>query len=388
MNIVVNAVPMAGTLTGIARYLRNLYARLEQVNGVSVSYFNGHRMMPGMPCPNRSAGRRTAARIMRALPAPLSFGARAVRWYLYEHRLNQAVSRAMGSWADRNGCPPVVHHETGFTPARLTRVPTLFSLYDLSLRRYRETQPRERVMLFDYFMEKRLAHADHILTISGFVRREIMDEFKIPGAMVSSVHLAADPLFSPAGPGPVRETLDRYGLPGEYLLFVSSLEPRKNIGLLVDAMAQTRTSIPLVLAGWQGWGEKPWLATIKDRGLKNRIYFTGHLPDHDLKHLYSGARALVYPSLYEGFGLPILEAMACGCPVICANAASMPEVAGDAARLIDPLDAGDLASAIDEVVLKEDLRAGLVERGLSRTAGFTWEKTAAQTLEIFKKVAP
>lgn len=176
------------------------------------------------------------------------------------------------------------------------------------------------------------------------------------------------------------------GLPEDYLLFVSSLEPRKNIDLLVAALELTRTDIPLVLVGWQGWGEKPWMEKVNSKRLKGRIFFTGHLPDRDLKAVYSGATALIYPSIYEGFGLPILEAMACRCPVICSNAASMPEVAGDAAILIDPFDADDLARAIDLIVHDTSAGKALIEKGVRHVAGFTWRKTAQKTVDIFKQV--
>ncbi len=378
MKILVNAAPMAGLLTGIARYLRNLYAQLETMEGVEVMYYMGNTVSPEMPGLADAQKWQKTARSIRKLPAPLLFGLRAARWYQYEYGLNRTA---------QNGRAGIdLLHETGFTPARFTAAPSLFSMYDLTLRRYQETQPKERVMLFEYFMKTRLAHADHILTISEFVRQEIIDEFKVSPSMVTAVHLAPDPLFAPSHPGPVETVLNRYRLPREYLVFVSSLEPRKNIDLLIEAMAMTRTDIPLVLVGWQGWGEKPWLEKIQDKGLKNRIYFTGHLPDNDLKHVYAGATALVYPSLYEGFGLPILEAMACGCPVICSNAASMPEVAKDAAILIDPYGKADLASAIDTVVHDSDKRKFLIEQGILNAGKFTWEKTARKTLEVFKKV--
>ena len=139
----------------------------------------------------------------------------------------------------------------------------------------------------------------------------------------------------------------QYNLTGEYLLFVGSLEPRKNLPLLIQAMQLCNTNISLLIVGWEGWGDKSWMQTIRESGLTQRIILTGYVDDETLACLYSGASAFVYPSLYEGFGLPILEAMACGCPVICSDVASMPEVAGDAAIRIDPASAEDLAAAID-----------------------------------------
>jgi alpha-1,3-rhamnosyl/mannosyltransferase len=319
-------------------------------------------------------------RSVRRLPDPLVFGMRTARWFQYEYFLNR-VCRDPHSGI-------TLYHETAFTPARLTAVPTVYSVYDLSLRRYRHTHPKERVWLFEYFIRTRLRYARHILTISEFIRNEIIDEFKVSPAMVTSVPLAPDPLFAPAGVSEIEAVKQKYHLPDHFLLFVSSLEPRKNIGLLLEALAAAKTDIPLVLAGWHGWGDKHWLETIQTSRLNGRIFFTGHVPDQDLRAMYSTATALVYPSLYEGFGLPIVEAMACGCPVICADAASMPEVAGDAALYIDPVRPDSLTHAIDTLVHDTGLRRSLVNRGAARSGQFTWEKTARKTIDLFRCITP
>jgi len=148
-----------------------------------------------------------------------------------------------------------------------------------------------------------------------------------------------------------------------------------------------KTDIPLVIAGWEGWGDKSWRDTIQGAGLEKRIVFTGYVDDETLACLYSGATAFVYPSLYEGFGLPILEAMSCGCPVICSNVSSMPEVAGKAAILISPFDAEDLAFAIDIVSGDQDMRCQLIQKGLERAAEFSWRRTAELTRDVFCRVS-
>lgn len=377
MKILVDAIPMTGLLTGIARYLRNLYGTMSLMDQVETSYFDGRTMVDSMPPLADSMKWQQTTKAVRSLPDPVVFGLRAARWLKYEYYLNRICKKRSFS----------IYHETAFTPAKLTSVPTVYSVYDLSLRRYRETHPKERVWLFEYFIKTRLQYADHILTISEFIRQEIIDEFKVSPSMVTAVPLAPDPLFAPSAPNLVKTVKLKYHLPDDYLLFVSSLEPRKNIDLLIQALTMADTDIPLVLVGWQGWGEKNWLEKIKNNNLKSRIIFTGHVPDHDLCAVYTGATALVYPSLYEGFGLPIVEAMACNCPVICSDTASMPEVAGGAAFLIDPARSDDLAMAIEKIVYDTQIRRDLVEKGCSRAANFTWKSTAEQTLEVFKKVA-
>jgi len=373
-------MPMTGLLTGIARYLRNLYTAMGRMDSVELSFFNGTRMSHAIPTKAVSGKRQAALGVVRNLPDPVLFGLRAALWLKYEHGLERLCRKKGMDCFD-------LYHETAFTPAKFTGVPTVYSLYDLCLRRFRQTQPKERVWLFEHFIKTRLKYARHILTISEFVRQEIIWEFKVPPSMVTAIPLAPDPVFVPAPPGKVQAVLDRYNLPADYLVFVSSLEPRKNIDLLIHALEKTNSDIPLVLVGWEGWGTKGWLSRLGSAALKNRIYFTGHVPDMDLTAIYTGALALIYPSLYEGFGLPIVEAMACGCPVICSNTASMPEVAGDAAVLIDPLDSDDLAGAIDLVVHDTSVRNNLVVKGFQQAGKFTWDSTAEKTLKLFEQVA-
>jgi len=246
---------------------------MAQMDLVDLNYFNGKQSSTAIPPLAKSHQRQQAIKFLRQLPDPLLFGLRAGRWLKYEHGLN-------GLCQQTKGLPFDIYHETAFTPAKLTRVPTVFSVYDLSLRRYRETHPKERVWLFEYFIKTRLQYATHILTISEFIRNEIIEAFKISPSMVTAIPLAPDPIFRPCSQDHLKDVLTRYHLPTSYLLFVSSLEPRKNIDLLIEAMEAAGTDIPLVLAGWQGWGEKRWLEKIRGLCFKNRIYFTGHVPDH------------------------------------------------------------------------------------------------------------
>jgi glycosyltransferase involved in cell wall biosynthesis len=378
MKILIDAIPMTGLLTGIARYLRNLYHAVDRLNLADTAYFNGRHLSDSLP-PLADAGHwQQMTRSVRRLPDPVVFALRAARWHRYEQRLNRICRSETNRFS--------LYHETAFTPARLKAVPSVFSIYDLSLRRYRHTQPKERVWMFEYFIKTRLKYARHMLTISEFIRHEIMDEFKVHPSRVSSIPLAPASFFAPSSSVMVAQVQKKYCLPKEYLLFVSSLEPRKNIDLLIDALAVADMDIPLVLVGGYGWGDKAWLEKINKGRLKKRIFCTGHVSDQDLAAVYTGATALVYPSFYEGFGLPILEAMACGCPVICSNAASMPEAAGNAALYIDPLDVDSLVHAIETLVPDTHGRQTLKTAGLARAKNFTWEKTARQTMDIFQRV--
>ncbi len=376
MKILVNAIPLVGLLTGISRYVRQLYHELEQIPNIDVFYFDGirvHRRMPDQAVPEEWI--RSTASIWK-LPDPIVFSLRSVFWLKYEWLLRR-VCRA-GSYD--------LYHETGFLPAALRDVPTVYSVYDLSLSKFRHAHPRERVWFHDFFFPRRIAYATHILTISDFIRQEASLALHIPASRISAVHLAPSSDFYPRQADRIQRVRERFEIPESYLLFVGSLEPRKNLALLMQALPRCHARIPLVLAGWEGWGDKDWLRSVSGFAPEKRIILTGYVDDETLACLYSGATAFIYPSLYEGFGLPILEAMACGCPVICSNVASMPEVAGDAAIQMDPSRIDELATAIDLLTGNKDIRRSLIGKGLARAAGFTWKRTADKTLEVFQKV--
>lgn len=377
MNILLDALPLNGLTTGISRYVRNLYFQMEKLSGVSVYYFSGRSCTTDMPVKVNPDVWIKNTSSTRRLPAPASFGLRSIGWLSYERRLRRC--------AKNNGFH--VYHETNYTPSAIKDVPQVFTLYDLSLMKYRETHPRSRVWFSDVFFKRRMKYAAHVITISDFVRSEVCDDLHLDREKVTAIPLAPSPFFFPRDRVKARGVIKELGLPKEFILFVGTLEPRKNLSLLVKALAVCEHDIPIVLAGWDGWGDDAWLKAAETQGLRNRIFTTGYVDEETLACLYSSALALVFPSLYEGFGLPVLEAMACGCPVICSNAASLPEVAGDAALLIDPFQVGDLAAAVDKVVGDHALREDLIRKGLLRSAQFSWERTAKQTLAVFRAVS-
>ncbi|MFA7184606.1 MAG: glycosyltransferase family 1 protein [Victivallales bacterium] len=378
MKILVDAIPMTGLLTGIARYLRNLYGAMDRMNQVELFYFNGNRSMDAMPPLAASDKWQQATRAVRALPDPVVFAMRAARWLRYEYKLNRQCRKMAYD----------VYHETAFTPSSIKQcVPQVFTLHDLSLIHFRKCHPKERVWFSDFFLHRRIHEASHLIVPSQFIKNEVCDTLLIDESRITAIPEAPDPFFYQRSEQQIKETKRKLSLPDDYLLFVGTLEPRKNIKIIIQALGQMHDKIPLVLTGWEGWGDKPWLEIAARHNLESYIYKTGHIDEKSLACLYSGARALVYPSLYEGFGLPIVEAMACGCPVICSNTASMPEVAGKAAVLIDPADSDDLAQAIETLVYDAQFRTRLVQEGFNRAAGFTWEQTAGKTLDLFKAVA-
>jgi len=377
MDIIVNAIPLTGLLTGISRYVRCLYRELQTVPDVSTTYFTGFAQLSDMPQQAEPHAWSKGTEMIWRLPDAVVTGMRAVYQLNFERRLRKACHNKKYS----------IYHETAFFPVALKEVPVIYTMYDISLIKYRAEHPRERIWFFDLFFKRRLPYAAHILTISNFMRNELIETLKLPEDAVTAITLAHAQCFYPRSPQDIVKMLERNDLPKEYILFVGTLEPRKNLSLLIKALSRTKNKMPLILAGWKGWGDKTWLQEVKALGLEKQIYFTDYVDDEILACLYSGAVALAYPSIYEGFGLPILEAMACGCPVICSNVASMPEVAGDAAVLFDPRDADELAMAIDHVAEDPDARRRLIQKGFNRAASFTWGQTAERTLDLFRRVS-
>ena len=232
--------------------------------------------------------------------------------------------------------------------------------------------------------------ADRVIVPSHAVKRDVVQRLGLPEDLVTVTHHGCEPRFHPeADPASRRAAAARYGLPPRYVLAVGTLEPRKNLTTLLKAFARLRRAgevdpaLRLVLAGARGWLDEPIFRTVRSFGLDEVVRFPGFIDDDDLPDLYRGAEAFVFPSLYEGFGLPLLEAMACGAPVVASNTSSMPEVAGGAAMLVDPLDVGGMAAAVARILRDEGLRARLRGAGLARARRFSWETAARQVLDAY-----
>ena len=232
--------------------------------------------------------------------------------------------------------------------------------------------------------------ADLVVVPSRAVQRDVVQYLRVPEDRVAVTPHGCEARFNPS---PDRAAAGaaaaRYGLPARYLLAVGTLEPRKNLTTLLRAFARLRDraavdpAVGLVIAGARGWLDDPIFRTVQSLGLEAAVRFPGFVDDDDLPALYRGAELVAFPSLYEGFGLPLLEAMACGIPVVSSNTSALPEVAGGAALLVDPLDVDGMAQAIARVLDEATLRARLREDGLARAAQFSWEKAARQTLNAY-----
>jgi len=366
IRLIVNAVPMTYVQTGVGRYLRNLYLQLEQDFGheLDIVYFDGHGLAPTMPTgPENMARWSRVSSLFWKLPALAAFGVR-VGMQLRRDQLFRWLARGVD-----------LYHEAAFFPFLTPPgVRTVFTVHDMTLARLPETHPRERVMYFNRYFWRRLPRVARFLTVSDFTRRELIELCGVAPERVRTTHLACEGGFwRPRSQAAVRSFRARRGLPEEYFLFVGSGDPRKNLSIIPPALEAAGLAQPLVVIGWEGWAQPP-----------GNVRMLGYVSDEELACAYSGALALVFPSLYEGFGLPLVEAMACGCPLIVSGRTSLPEVAGDAALYFDEprsveVVAAQLRRAVEDISLRQELSA----RGLAQSRRFDWKTTAAQTYESF-----
>jgi glycosyltransferase involved in cell wall biosynthesis len=234
--------------------------------------------------------------------------------------------------------------------------------------------------------------ADMVIVPSSAAAEDVVHFLGVERERIRVIPMGCEARFQPSEEATQTAALRRrYDLPERYILFVGTLEPRKNVKTLLQAFAQViaetpRNDLKLVIAGGKGWGGEDYMAMVEALKLHNHVRFTGFVDDDHLPDLYRGALLFVYPSLYEGFGLPVLEAMACGTPVITSNRTSLPEVAGDAALLVDPIQPEALAAAMSSIMNDAELRQALRAKGLARAHAFTWDAAAQQTLAIYRAV--
>ena len=279
-----------------------------------------------------------------------------------------------------------------YTAPPLAPCPVVTTIHDLSFEHIPETfNLRSRVQL-RLTVRATARRAAHVIAPSEYTRRDLVETYGLDEGRVSAIPLAVAPGFRPVEDGAELERVKkRYGISGEYVLAVGSIQPRKNLARLVRAYSalrrgRGRSNLPqLVLVGKQAWLYGDTLTAIEEEKLGDSVVLTGYVSEGDLPALYTGALLFAYPSFYEGFGLPPLEAMSCGAPVLTGNLTSLPEVVGDAGLTVDPLDTDALAAGLARLIDDDALRADLRERGLQRARRFDWRETARMTLQVYRR---
>lgn len=283
-------------------------------------------------------------------------------------------------------------HALAFVAPLVGSPPFVVTIYDLSFLRYPQAfRPFNRWYLH-HFTARAVQRARAIITISESTRQDVINFFRVAPERVQTIYCGVDSTFCPLPAATIAAFKAKQGLPDNFVLYLGTLEPRKNVEGLIRAYAHWRRQAaqvpPLVIAGGKGWYYQEIFKLVETLHLAESVHFPGYIPQEALALWYNAATFFVYPSHFEGFGLPVLEAMACGTPVITSTAASLPEIIGPdgAGRLVDPADPLALAEAMAQLSHDADLRARLARQGLARAANFQWEKTARQTVALYQKV--
>lgn len=278
-------------------------------------------------------------------------------------------------------------HGTNYEIPFWSRRPTVVTIHDLSLMLLTGVHTKELMWRGRWRLPWMAKRASRIITPSNSIKKELCEAFDIPPDKVAVTPEAPRPVFKRREDP---ELLRRLGIEGDFILFVGTIEPRKNLRRLVKAFDQmlrnTSLSPKLVIAGGKGWMMDDFVSFIEEKGVADRVCLTGYLQDEDLCTLYSTCTAFIYPSLYEGFGLPPLEAMACGAPVITSRTPALMETVGNAARLVDPKDIRDIAQAMTEMLSEQKAREHYAELGKVHVKQFSWEQTALKTLEVYREL--
>jgi glycosyltransferase involved in cell wall biosynthesis len=283
-----------------------------------------------------------------------------------------------------------VLHEPSFFGPFWSPCPLVVVIHDVIYKRYPRYYPGPWRLYLNFSMSIIARTAARIITDSESSKRDVARYYDVPLTRIRVVYLGVDRQYHKMDSKRANTYIrDKYGLSRPYVLCVGAQEPRKNVPRVLQAFALLSGSLRsshVVVAGVKGSATEEIVGTAETLGIRSQVRFLGYVPTEDLPALYNSASLFVFPSLYEGFGLPVLEAMACGTPTVASNTSSIPEVCADAAILVDPLDVTAMAQAMEHVLVDDDLRRGLVARGLERARHFTWDRTARETLAVYREL--
>jgi glycosyltransferase involved in cell wall biosynthesis len=306
-------------------------------------------------------------------------------WTPSHHRLEQTALRVEISHLDLG-----VLHSPDFIPPFQRNCKSIITIHDLAFLLYPHFLTKESARYYGQ-IDQAVKRTDHIIAVSESTRQDTIRLLGAPEHKITVIYESANPIYRPVNDQEaLKWTKSKYHITNDFILFVSTIEPRKNLPTLLKAYRQLldsyKANVKLVIVGRRGWLSEEVLTLVDKLKLTSNVLFLGRVPVEDLLHLYNAAQLLVQPSFYEGFGLPPLEAMACGTPVVVSNVSSLPEVVGDAGLLVDPEDVSELTVAIWRILTDEALRADLIVKGRKRAQRFSWEKTAQQTLELYQRI--
>ena len=377
MKVIFGTDPIKYPLTGIGRYTYELAKQLERSSDISELLFLSGRTI-SEKLPDFSFSKEENSKI-KAFARKSKFARE-----LYRYASPWLKSRALNSYIDF-----IYHSPNFYLPPRI--INAIATYHDLSIFTWPQCHPKDRVGYMRKELLLTLKRAQVLITDSEFTRKELAEYFDYPIEKIVSAPLASSGDFYPREYASLQSLMGRLNLiAGQYTLFTGTIEPRKNIATLLDAYERIplkmRTQYPLVICGFSGWNSDVLHRRFELAAQQGWLLYLGYLSSEELPLLFSGAKTFLFPSLYEGFGLPVLEAMASGVPVVCSNAASLPEVLGESGLMCDALDVEGLTTAIIKSLEDENWRSRSIELGLSRAKTFSWAKCAQETIKAYKQV--
>jgi len=372
MHIAINAHLLAHTRSfrraGISHYVEQMLIQLGQIDRS-----------------NRYSVYTTRGLDQRALGLPDNFRVIPSRFPTINPRVRIPWEQLLAPLLLRRSGADLFHGVHSVVPLSCP-VPSVVTVHDLAFIRFPQTFRAYNRIYLDLATRLSVRRAARVLVVSEHTRREVIGLLGVAPERVVVTPNAAREHFRPPDPVTLEAFRARKGLPERFVLYVGTLEPRKNLTTLLEAYAEVarRQTVPLLVGGGKGWLYDAVFQRLEELGLRERVRFVGYLDEEELPLWYATATVFVFPSIYEGFGMPPLEAMACGTPVVASNTSSLPEVVGDAGVTVSPYDPAALAAAISRVLDDADLRQELRERGLRQARAFSWHVTAERTLAAYE----
>lgn len=378
MKLIFSVESIRFPLTGIGRYSYELASRLEKnSNFDELKFFSGRRFLPSLPTAKNASD--------------YSYGLkRVVQKSFLAVEAYRLLMPLLKKYALKD-CDTFIYHSPNYyLPLFSGRKVATF--HDLSPFTLPHCHTPQLARYLRKELVSTLSRADALIVDSEYTRKELANYFSWPVERIHTVPLASSEEFYPRNESEVKSVLSKYGLKKDgYSLFVGTIEPRKNIETLIDSYSRlpvsVRTRWPLVLTGYHGWRNDDIFKKLESARREGWAYYLGFVPSEELPFLFAGARLFTFPSMYEGFGLPILEAMSSGVPVVCSNSSSLPEVAGNAALMCDAMDIDALTNLIWQGLEDVSWRTNAAEKGLWNSAKFSWDRCALETIEVYRAVA-